>query len=35
MTYKTVTKHSRMGVEIIQDCNLAQIRGSKISELKK
>lgn len=35
LEYKTVTKHHRMGIEILQDCNLLQITESQTSELKK
>ena len=35
MEYQTVTKHPRMGVEILPNCNLLQLTEAEISELKK
>ena len=35
MEYKTVTNQPRMGVEILQECNLTQITDAQISELRK
>ena len=35
MEYKTVTKHPRMGREILQNCNLLELTEAQKSELKK
>ena len=35
MEYKTVTQHPRLGIEILPNCNLAQITEQQTIELKK
>ena len=35
MEYKTVTKHPRLGIEILPNCNLSQITEQQTIELKK
>ncbi len=34
MTYQTLTKHPRMGLEILQNCNLLELTAGQITELK-